>query len=386
MATATKLAPKRKRRATVAVALIAPPQIPRALVEDLAEDLPDVLAERVSGSVTWKVPVIRDTIVPDAEGGPKEAELDPDTKGREDAVKAIRKRMKEEGWDLAVGITDLPIRSGRHPLVADTVGDVALISAPALGPVRLRRRVREVIVALAEWVLEEEGPRVGAKRRRRVRAVGRTVRAEDDRLQVVLPMLLGHARVIVGMIRQNRPWRIVPKLSLMITAALATAAFALVNSDVWQLSDALPAPRLLLLTVISVLTMVAWLIVIHDLWETPSDEGGREQAALFNAVSAISLTLGVLCLYATLFVLLLASSLLLVHSSVLEQNLMHPVGIGAYLSLTWFSASLATVGGALGSGLESDIDIREAAYGYHRERRKEDDRKPKVKLEDNPAA
>ena len=40
-----------------------------------------------------------------------------------------------------------------------------------------------------------------------------------------------------------------------------------------------------------------------------------------------------------------------------------------YLALAWMTSALATLGGALGSGLETSDEVREAAYTYHRERR-----------------
>ncbi len=47
------------------------------------------------------------------------------------------------------------------------------------------------------------------------------------------------------------------------------------------------------------------------------------------------------------------------------------VGYGDLFVLAWFVASAATVGGALGTGLESDEAIRAAAYSKREEDRRD---------------
>jgi hypothetical protein len=47
------------------------------------------------------------------------------------------------------------------------------------------------------------------------------------------------------------------------------------------------------------------------------------------------------------------------------------VGHGDIVVLAWFVASAATVGGGLGTGLESDEAIRAAAYSKREEERRE---------------
>ena len=56
----------------------------------------------------------------------------------------------------------------------------------------------------------------------------------------------------------------------------------------------------------------------------------------------------------------------------LQSTLGHPAGFGEYLILSWFTASLSLVAGALGSSLEDEDTVREAAYGYRQRRRNED--------------
>jgi hypothetical protein len=51
--------------------------------------------------------------------------------------------------------------------------------------------------------------------------------------------------------------------------------------------------------------------------------------------------------------------------------LKQPMGYGDLFVLAWFVASAATVGGGLGSGLESDEAIRAATYSKREEERRD---------------
>jgi len=77
--------------------------------------------------------------------------------------------------------------------------------------------------------------------------------------------------------------------------------------------------------------------------------------------------LGVTFLYAALLLLVLLITPLLVPAHLLEENLGHAVQVGDYFKLAVLASALATVGGALGAGLESDEAVRAAAYTYRQE-------------------
>jgi hypothetical protein len=81
--------------------------------------------------------------------------------------------------------------------------------------------------------------------------------------------------------------------------------------------------------------------------------------------TVLTLGLAAYVSYLVLFAGTAAAAALLIDSSVLSQSLNRPVGPADYAVLAWIIASLATVGGAIGSGLEDEDNVRAPAYGYH---------------------
>jgi len=69
-------------------------------------------------------------------------------------------------------------------------------------------------------------------------------------------------------------------------------------------------------------------------------------------------------LYVALFIVMLASALLLVPLDLLSRALGHRAGAADQISLAWLATSIATLGGALGAAPESHETVREAAYTY----------------------
>ena len=170
---------------------------------------------------------------------------------------------------------------------------------------------------------------------------------------------------VVSMVLANRPWRLVRDLEFALAAALATAAYAVVTSTIWPLADAMGPVRLTAVAILAIAILVTWLVVAHGLWERPSGQADSERIRLANKVTVGGhLVIGVACFYAALFVVVTAAALIVIESSFMEKTLGHSVGFGSYLTVAWVATSLATVAGALGSGVETDDSVREALYGY----------------------
>jgi hypothetical protein len=165
------------------------------------------------------------------------------------------------------------------------------------------------------------------------------------------------------MVRSNRPWRLAMRLYAALVAAFAVAAYGLVNFDVWRISTAMSAWRLALTALASIAVTVAAIVAVHGLWERAPDHRVRDQVVLFNLATTATVAGGIVSLYLVLFVALLLVSALIVAPGLLTTELRgEEVGVMTYCTHAWFMASIATLGGALGAVLESDVAVREAAY------------------------
>jgi hypothetical protein len=364
---------------SITLGLLPAPEVPHVIAQKLCAELPELLSQRVDGHVSWEVSVI----------------CDPLTGSGADAVQVLDagcQRMLEEDWDLAICMTDIPQRTNQWwPIVAaiSTGRKTAVLSLPPLGVIHLRRRTAEAIVQLVDELYEGDLNRSQDRENRTNQEVdGRprqvvegglaklvspiwrvTPNDEDIDVSFVSPKVRGHLRLLAGMVLANRPWNLLTSMKSVVAAAFATAAYSLVIPTIWQLGSALGLTRLLILMVLANAAMVGWIIVAHNLWERPPDSETRHQVALYNTATMLTITVAVLFSYAVLFVLILVVAGIFVPSSFFESTLQRSVGASDYVILAWFAASLATVAGALGSGLEDEETIREATYGYRQRRR-----------------
>ncbi|MFI2644213.1 hypothetical protein [Streptomyces sp. NPDC018610] len=354
------------------VALLADPDAPTEIAQRMARMLPGRLADRSGQGRRFDVEVVSE----------------PFTAGTEDLstlTRRVMERGREGNWDIVVALTDLPLHSHGRKVVVDLSHEhgLALLSLPTLGGFRLQTRARQ---AVEEAVLSLAGPKTigpeGSAGSQPLRGPfvsrlapirpGQVGEEEIADLRYVISGPRGYLRVLLGMVRANRPWRLVPGLSKALAAALATGAVATVNSTIWNLATYLSTPRLVIAMVGSVALMIGWLIVDANLWHRTDEVSpeARKRAALYNTSTVVTVGIGVLVCYAGLVVINLVWALFILNERLFASTTRTPLHAAEYWTLSWFVASVATVGGALGSGLESDEAIRAAAYSKREQERR----------------
>jgi hypothetical protein len=332
----------------------------RGRAEKLAEGLPRSLSEHVGSRTDWRVDVC-ETDPADASAKPSEL------------TDSVRRRLLDRGWQMGIGLTALPLRVGWRPVtttVSATHG-VGLVSIPALGAVRVDERLHDAAVDLVSGLLGEgvgDGPDAGRDERLRTRsdelAAGLPAGAakRHGSLRFTRLAVTNNLRLLGGMIRANRPVRVMARLSRSATAALGTGAYALSSSSIWSLAHGSTWPRLIAVGALSLLMILASLVVAHGLWERSANDAARERVVLFNVVTITTLTIGIVALYLALVLVLALAAAISIPPAALQEQVSAQPTVGEYARLAWFAASVATVGGALGSLVESDHAVRDAAY------------------------
>lgn len=335
-------------RSVVTLGVVVAPRLQQDVRPELVEQFAEDLARR-HPSVDWRTELVADRLV------------EPPARVTE-VLEDARRRLLASRWHLALVVTDLPLRDNGKPVSrrASRTHGVALVSLPALGPLNVRARLRRALVELVDELLGRVDEQADD--------VLRELTAKNaERVAILRPLfvtavLFSHLRLLLGMVRANRPWRLVGRLYAALVAALAVGAYGVVTSDLWRLSLALDWWRLTITSAVSVAITIATVIVVPGLWERTSDPRVRGQVVLFNLATATTVTLGIVSLYAVLFLLILAGAGLVTAPQTFAHAVGRDVGFADYATLAWFVASLATIGGALGSALESEDAVRTAAY------------------------
>ena len=346
------------------VGLMADPGLPEKVARAIAEDLARDLRRDADAGAHWEVEVSRET-------------LPLTRKGEVPLLEHAAVLRNRRDWDFVVYLTDLPRSHGGDPMLCEVSAGAAaaLVSLPALGIARLQVRIRALLVTLIRSVLDgtehhpsEEAVRrsVGHRKLRRVPPAD-----GEDASYIVLPGAPNRMRLLSGMVRSNRPGRLLTALSSSIAAAVATGAFGIFYATIWSMADALPAVRLTAISAVVVSALGAWLIVHNGLWNRPRNDPDPWRARLDNAATVITVWLSVALMYLVLWAGLFVIGLAVVEAGYLHSQLGRPVSFLDYVRLSWLAASLGTLAGALGSNFDSDEAIREATYSKREHQRRQ---------------
>lgn len=273
--------------------------------------------------------------------------------------------LKRRGWDRLIYVTDLPLTTQR-PVISQSVyhGQATMLCLPAFGLLRAKQGLMQELLRLVQ------GKPAGAG----VRSTADIVDTEDiqggDIDAEVTRVLEGRGRtlrLLLGMIRNNRPGVLVRVLSKSMALGAATGGFGIFYGSIWLMSHYMPLWRLIMIGFLAILAMSFWLIYNNKLWNPRSARSNSRSAEWWRArwdnyATLFTVVLSSTAMYLILIVILLLMSLVIVPIPYFSLQLEKGVNLGDYIRLAWFAASLGMIGGAIGSGFDSDDAIREATY------------------------
>ncbi|HIW96426.1 MAG TPA: hypothetical protein H9867_08125 [Candidatus Corynebacterium gallistercoris] len=329
------------------IGLLADRGLPEARVKSLFKELQEASEKHVSGE-TPTLDFRTGTLPMDDSGSVRLADSAPGI-------------LRDYGWDRLVYVTDLPLTT-RRPVISQTVenGRATMLCLPAFGFLRAKEGLRQEMSRLVcgkpagagtkeRGVEEIEGGDVEADSTRVIEGRGRTI------------------RLLLGMIRANRPGKLIKVLSSCLATGVATGGFGIFYGSVWEMSYLIAPWRLVMITLLSISLLTFWLVYKNGLWNSGLADRDTDPTAwwrnrLDNAATAGTVLLSATGVYALIFISMLLVSATVVPIQFFENKVHADITIIDYLTLAWFAASLGTLGGALGSSFDTDESVREATY------------------------
>lgn len=276
--------------------------------------------------------------------------------------------LSEGRVDLVILLTEIPRYLKRRPLIAEAYPDerVAVVSCPTVGAWATKAKLLRIITDCAYRLMSIDD----VAETYTDDGWGQWVsRDERQSLIMLADPRTGFARTVLGVIMANEPWRTAPKLSRALATAAATGAFGIFYNSIWQMSDALSTQRLLVISVLAVVAMVAWLLVSNRLWDRPRYARLSKVVLLYNLSTVMTLLFCVVALYVALWVFIFVSGLIVIDPAFMASVLGKDIGINNYMAIAWLSASMGVVAGALGSGFDDQVDMRHITMGMRERQR-----------------
>ncbi len=343
------------------VGLLVSPGFGERLAKDLAHLLPQRLEREIDESLKWDIKVVVDPLT-----------------GSNVAVSDILAEIAEKKatyeWDYAISLTDLPIREDDRIVIARTGGglDVAVISIPPLGALRVRSKaitmILEVMDDLYRGTISEHAPARFLKRSEARRGYSEDEDNERN-LRYTAPPVRGHISLLAGMVYANRPWRLFPSFKTTVATAFATGGYGLIFRTLWEIGNAYGYGRLVTLMLVAMAFLVGWIILSHRLWETRDRDLSKYLRSLYNASTVLTISVGVVFYYVVIFLLLLVAAVVYIPAGMLESTIGHAVTPVNYVRIAWVTSSVATIAGAISAGLEDSEVVQNATFGWRQSKR-----------------
>lgn len=356
------------------IGIVAAPGISEKIARNLEIDLPNILSNQYDNSIEWKVETVIDPLTGSAETV-------------HDIFTKITDYQDNNNWKYTIGLTDLPVIEQQKVVAIDInrQNGASLISLPAYGWRPIKKRIQNSILAMLQAIDEFKNPEKNSEHHRGMQLMNaqfplsnlqaRTVYFKDTTSQhtqyYVSSRAKGMFRLVSGMTFANNPFNMLKSLSSVVAIAFTTGAFGIIFTTMWNLSFAYAGWRLLLMMLTAIFGMMIWMIVAHGLWESKKESNNKRITTLYNLTTTMTLTVSVMIYYTILFILFLIAALIVLPSGYLGQTLQlkTSANLTIYIKLAWFAASISTVAGAIGVGLNNEALILESTYGYRQKQR-----------------